>query len=226
MAKIKTSGLVTGITGKLNGSIAMYSGGRTYLRRNAYSQQPNSPNQSKQRNKIVQFSQLWRSYSSAVKSGFNSSVNDYPRQDVFGDTFYLTGYQLANFLNSNLQLIEQPFLTAAPAYVAVNALSTFSTFFTDFQMFVSYTGNAVTNDIVWYASGMVNSKKEVKVSELRKIAIDTQRVVNGNIDLFQAYTDLFPGPVTGKYIQLGYKAVNYSTGNATKIIPVGTILVY
>ena len=70
MAILKLSGIVTKISGKIGGSILGTSNSGSYMKQNSYSQQPNTPKQSIQRQKVGQITQLWRSLSSAQRSAW------------------------------------------------------------------------------------------------------------------------------------------------------------
>jgi hypothetical protein len=117
MAKIKVSNIIIGLSGKLGGCIFAYSPNTQYVKNNAYSQQPNSMAQLRQRYKIGLITQLWRDLNALQRSTFADEIVNYPYLDTFGTVKYLTPFALFSKLNLNRQAVSLPPLTEAPAYI-------------------------------------------------------------------------------------------------------------
>lgn len=119
MALIKLSGLLDKISGKLGGSVLGTSSNGSYIKQNSFSQQPNSPGQSIQRNKIVQASQAWRSTSQAQKDLWALETPNYPYTNRVGVVVNYNAFQLFQFLNQNNFQNGDAILLSPPAFQAV-----------------------------------------------------------------------------------------------------------
>lgn len=99
MTKIKLSGLITAMSGKLGGSILSNTISGTTLKQNSFSQQHPSSAQQIQRTKIYEVNKRWKDTSPSDKANWTAEAVNYPFINNLGDTAYYTGYQLFCKLN-------------------------------------------------------------------------------------------------------------------------------
>ena len=119
MALLKLSGIASKISGKLGGSVFGTSSNGSYVKQNSFSQQPNSPGQSIQRNKIIQASQKWRATTTAQKALWQAESPNYPYINRVGDNVFYNGFQIFQFLNQNNFQNNDPILLTPPVFNAV-----------------------------------------------------------------------------------------------------------
>ena len=132
MAKIKFSAIaVTSILGKAGGTVFSKNKGGAYFKNFVMPSNPQSAAQVAVRNAFGLISQLWRLLTDEQRSGWKSQAANFPYNDVFGDTKYLSGFGLHQQLNLNLTNSGQPTISDAPipqsvygvVFFAANSLS-------------------------------------------------------------------------------------------------------
>ena len=157
MAQIKLTGNVSRISGKLGGNIIGQSSNGSYVKSNSFSQQPNTPKQSIQRNRIIQASQSWRLTSDAQKQLWKDAALDYPYINSVGEVAFYNGFQCFQFLNQNNFINGFPVLLSPPNFVdVVNA--DWSVTINPSNQLIMATSNGVagTNAIVFCAPPVVS----------------------------------------------------------------------
>lgn len=102
MPKIKFSALVSGMSGKANGSVFATNASGAYFRTNSSRVKPQTAVNTIRRGAFTTISQLWRTISFEQQASWNSSAINFPRLNAFGDTVIPSGYQLFMRLNSTL----------------------------------------------------------------------------------------------------------------------------
>ena len=74
------------------------------------------------RNRLTNFSQGWRGLTQGQRDGWNASVSDFAKTDIFGDLRNPTGFNLYQRLNNNLSVVGAAAITAAPLPAAVGVV--------------------------------------------------------------------------------------------------------
>lgn len=82
-----------------------------------------STGQTEARQQLSSFSSGWRGLTQAQRDGWNSAAANFPQQDNLGQTIYLTGAQLYNRCNLNLQLIGEAPIVDAPSPTSFDVLA-------------------------------------------------------------------------------------------------------
>ena len=107
MALVRYGSLVTELSGKLGGHVFQRSAGGSVV--HTLSRPPKWPTPRKlaQQSNFLRIKNLWNTLTPADVANWNAASIDYPQQDPFGNTFYLTAYAL--FIMLNLNLLEGSF---------------------------------------------------------------------------------------------------------------------
>lgn len=108
MARIKFSGVVSEVKGKLNGTVFSRNRGGAYMRNNKSGQTTNSAKSSQVKNKFGSLASRWRSLTVDQQNEWNAAGINYPTVNKFGDTRTPSGYELFMRLNGTLELMGLP----------------------------------------------------------------------------------------------------------------------
>lgn len=111
MARIKFSGVVSEVKGKLNGTVFSRNRGGAYMRNNKSGQTTNSAKSSQVKNKFGSLASRWRSLTVDQQNEWNAAGINYPTVNKFGDTRTPSGYELFMRLNGTLELMSLPIQT-------------------------------------------------------------------------------------------------------------------
>lgn len=114
MPKIKFSALVSGMSGKANGSVFASNNGGAYFRTNASKIKPQTASNAIRKSKFTGVSQSWRSLTSDQQNAWNDSVASFVVQNAFGDNRTPTGYEVFTRLNNTRATINLPLLVNPP----------------------------------------------------------------------------------------------------------------
>ena len=123
MASIKYSALVTGMSGKLNGSVMARNKGGSYVRNKTTPTNPRSTYQQMRRAVFGSVSSAWRGLSQIAIDSWNHIAADYPYTDYWGDQRYLSGHGLHQKLQTNLSTAGYPLLSLPILPVAVTEVT-------------------------------------------------------------------------------------------------------
>lgn len=214
MALLKLSGIASKISGKLGGNIFGTGANGSYVKSNSYSQQPNTPGQSIQRNKIVQASQSWRLTSASQKALWLNEVVNYPYTNRVGDQVFYNAFQLFQYLNQNNFQNGFPVLLSPPAFQAVTNADWFITQDLIGNLVVTTTDGVVGTTVqVWVSPQVVGG---VIPASSRYRFLTNITVLGGqqtsNIEL--AYEDMFGSITLGKFIFAKFKTIVSNNGHS------------
>ena len=192
MALLKLSGIVSAISGKFGGSIFANGSQGNYVKNNAYSQQPASPAQTAQRNKIYLTTQQWRLLTPAQQTLWKNEVVNYPYVNRVGDVVYYNGFQLYNLLNSNRLLIDEaqlstpaPFkIIGAPTYSISNATTS--------GIIIGVLNNVLGNRNIVYATRGLPPNQIPHKKDFRFVAYGGFTGGNYTFPITAQYLNLFP----------------------------------
>lgn len=215
MAKIKLTGGFDKLSGKLGGSIFGYSSNGNYIKQNSFSQQPNSPKQSIQRNRIIQASQSWRLTSLAQKNLWENEVVNYPYINAVGDLSFYNGFQLFQFLNQNNFVNGFPILLSPPPFAAV-VNANWSVLVNPANQLIMSTTNGAngTTAVVYCAPPQILGKVPRPTSFLKTLEIT---VTGGSqaAGLENAYEQVFGFQSGSKVVWAKIKTIVNNNGNTT-----------
>jgi len=122
MAKIQFSSLVNDVRNKQGGTVFSKVRFGAINRRKVSPVQPRTPFQTTVRALFTLLSQRWATQLTAVqRAGWIALAQAHPRSDVFGNQIILTGLQMYQSLNRNLQTISVAIIDDPPASLSVGA---------------------------------------------------------------------------------------------------------
>ncbi len=217
MAKVKFSGLIEKMSGKLGGSIFVNSSQGGYIKQNAYSQQHATEKQSAQRTQIYQTSQIWRTLSPAQIAVWEAAIPNYPFTNNVGEAQYYTAYQLFNYLNqvglsAELDIILVPdeyYGTPTPANALTDTTGTTTTL---------VLSNLVNdNKIIVYASPYQSTTAPPPISRFRKITVLTADTTISDYSIGAQYVTVFPNQPIGTYFWVYTKQVGYLNNSPSSL---------
>lgn len=215
MALIKLTGGLLKISGKLGGSIFGTSSNGSYVKQNSFSQQPNTPKQSIQRNRIIQASQSWRLTSPAQKQLWSDEVVNYPYENAVGDIVFYNGFQLFQFLNQNNFINGFPVLLSPPVFVPVVNADWFVTTNPSSQLIVGTTNGVSGTKAIVFCARAFSGGVSPSASTYRKTLEVTMSGGSQSAGLEAAFVNVF-GPQAGNvYVWVKIKTVVSNNGNIT-----------
>jgi len=212
MASIKFGAFLTDMRGKIGGSVFSKNKNGAYAKNKVTPSNPQSGAQMAVRNLLAGFAQQWRTLTETVRQGWIDGAVNFPRTNVFGDSYTLSGNMLFNSLNSNLAKIGISPITACPspkgvsARVIDNVTATATTLDVEIGTAIATSDKAIVRATVGLSAGVNNFK-----SKLRDIAIvDTSST--STLDVIADYTAKFGAPVASTAIGVALVVVNKTTG--------------
>jgi hypothetical protein len=216
MAKFKVSALITGISGKLGGIIFGYSSNGTTARTNNWSQQPASPRQTIQRQKIYWASQMWRTLSLADKATWSAASVNYPRTNVFGDTFYFNGFQVFQFLNQNLIQVGSAINTTAPTFVAVSLPTIGLISSVPGQLQMTFSGCSNNTIIRIYATNQMVNPMNLGIAHYQLVDTFNASASTSGRSFGNQWQAVFGSLISGQYVFAVIKVLASPSGNTTE----------
>lgn len=216
MASIKYSALVTGMSGKLNGSVLARNRGGNYIRNKTTPLNPQTSAQQNVRSRLSSVSIAWGALTPSQRNGFNELAELHPYTDYWGDQRYLTGKNMFTKLNLNLLAGGENTIQEAPVLDEVPFIE------------VDGVAAAVGDDIIFTTNvSTVPSGYVLRVFATEPLPatigfvknryrdIGTAVVASGDADITTAYESVFRELVPsdeGKKIHLRAFLLNESTG--------------
>lgn len=121
MAKVAFSALVADLRNKVGGNVFTKVRSGAMVRIKVSPTQPRTAAQTAVRSNFTALSKSWDTITQAQRNGWIALAASLPQKDIFGNTYYMTGIQLYQQLNRNLQSISVATISDAPASVSVGA---------------------------------------------------------------------------------------------------------
>ena len=224
MALLKLGGLITKISGKIGGQIMGTSNSGNYIKSNSYSQNPNTPNQSRQKAKIGLISQLWRNLTQAQRNAWESGTTDYPYINRVGDTVFYTGFSLFNKLNLNRQVLELPPNLSIPTFTPISLPN-----FTISQnpsnvLIITWSSGVIGSTISIFTALYQDSSLNPKKSNFLLTKIYTLPSASGSIGIETDYENIFGVIPSNSYVFARIKAYDTNSGNVTEFSDIDSVL--
>lgn len=123
MALIKLTAIVDNISGKLNGTVFSRNKGGHYMRSKSMPSNPRTSFQGAVRARFGAIAQLWGSLTEAQRDAWRAMASEFPYRNRLGDTKILSGFALHQKLNTNLAIIDQPFVSNPPDPISPPSVS-------------------------------------------------------------------------------------------------------
>ena len=229
MALIKYSALVTGMSGKINGSVAARNKGGDYLRNKTTPVNPQTPAQQLARAQFGGVSSQWRSLTPRQVDAWNDAAGNFPYTNIFGDKKFLNGLQLFTQLNFNLTLVgtaniaEPPIPEGAGSIVLSNV--NFNATTTSISLvYDNVEPSSATRLVLEATRTMVGNTRFYKNSFVRITTINDPHS-EVPTDTFDAYVAVFGTPIVGGNVAFRISAINNATGERTVGSVMNTVIV-
>jgi len=222
MAKIQFSSVVGDARNKIGGSVFTKVRFGAMVRRKVSPVQPRTSRQTTVRALLTLLSKRWGStLTAAQRAGWESLAGSYPRTDVFGNSYTLTGLQMYTALNRNLQLIGVTIIDDAPASLSVGSpgsITATATIGTPNVLDVTPVTDPAAGEVpVVFAARPVSAGRKFITSLLRYIFQDAAATA-GPYDAVSEYEAKFGTMVAGQNISVGLIYINNSTGAASHMV--------
>ena len=119
------------MSGKLGGHVFARNRGGSYVRTKVTPTNPQTTAQSGVRAVLTALSQAWRALTQAQITAWNSAVQSFPRNNVFGEPKTLSGHQLYVGLNAQLEAAGQATISSPPLPVGADAVESLTAAFAE-----------------------------------------------------------------------------------------------
>jgi len=216
MGLIKYSGLLTGIWGKLNGSVFTRNRSGSIIKNKSTPHNPQSGGQTRNRASMTFLSRKWRELTFTQRNNWNDLSELIVLHNYWGDSYSPSGFNLFCRLNQNLFLISEPYIWDAPLQVDVPVLS--DVFCNPVQVGVAnmmfrFQDQVTDSDIIHiiYASPGISAGKYYNKSNFKIIG----SIPAGTANQFQAYslfTNAYSIPRLNQKIFFKLRAISKTTG--------------
>lgn len=224
MALLKLSGIITKISGKIGGSILGTSNNGSYIKQNSYGQQNASPQQSKQRQKIGLITQGWRSLTITQQNLWKADVSNYPYVNRVGDTVNYTGYQLFNYINLNLKVVNVASRVVPAAFVAsFTPTVTMSALYGGDFTYI-FTANAANQSMILYYTRPLKNNLVPKESDYLNFVYFNMPAGNPQVNIWGLIILQFPSLMVGDIMWSYVVSINKVTGiRGVATIPIRSV---
>jgi hypothetical protein len=219
MAKIKYSALVSGMRGKLNGSVMSSNRSGDYIRNKVTPTNPQTASQVQKRSYMTLFSQAWRALSEAQRQAWQGAVSSWSTTDVFGDVKNPTGSTLFTKLNIRLANVDQGPIDVPPLQEGVDLLAldsvtvdatTSEIELTSFPGTVPTNANLIIEATPGMSPGIYNANNKFRIIK----TLAASATVGGNI--YADYAAKFGAPVAGQKIFFRIRTININTAEVSQ----------
>lgn len=188
MTKIKYSALVSGMSGKMQGTVMSRNLGGAYMRNNSSKVKPQTASNSVRKTLFSGTAQLWRNLTIEQQDSWRDAVINFPKTNWAGDVVYLSGYQLFMRLNSTRATIGYSPLETPPTPPTIPSFGETEINVSEDYQFIP---NRAIANYVTPAGGAVQKINATAYN-------DGNSVLNNTF--FAVRIDLSKTPITGSFI--------------------------
>lgn len=218
MALIKYSALVAEMRNKLNGSVLSKNKAGNYVRNKITPVNPQTSYQQNVRSGFGNLSSSWRGLSETDRRAWDAAAPQFPYTNIFGDTKYLSGFQLYMKLNNNLAQIGEAPISAPPAPVEFPAFE-MSDLVLAFPSTVTFNIDPATLPsgfgLIVYATGSITPGKTFIKNQYRLLG--NPGVTAGTVTLSTLWAERFGIETIGN--KVGVRAALISTTSGQIGVP-------
>lgn len=222
MAKFTPGAIISEIRGTIASTTFSKNAAGAIIRNRVVPINRNTTAQSNQRQVFANVSSSWRGLSEAQRNSWIAAAPDFPYQDSLGQTKYLSGAQLHEKLNLNLEVIGQPAISTAPSQTSFPAFelgaitataSAFTAAFTPTPVPAGYTA-------VFYATRPLSAGKSFVNKSDFKLVQTEDAAEASPADLFTNYESIVSSLTgqTGKKIFVEMRLIETATGIASTTV--------
>lgn len=159
MPKIKFSALVSGMSGKANGSVFATNNGGAYFRTGASKIKPKTAANSVRKSLFTGVSQAWKTLTAEQQTAWNNSVKSFIVKNSFGDNRTPTGYEVFTRLNNTRATYSLPLLVNPPIPRDLPAVGELNLDFPDlFQFYPNFAGTNFNQNVPTAATYFYNEE--------------------------------------------------------------------
>jgi hypothetical protein len=227
MAKVKFTGFLADMRGKLNGSVFARNRGGQYVRTKVTPLNPQSIAQVTARNLLTGLAQGFRSLSENEITAWNQAVTQWQTTDIFGDLVSPTGLALYVRLNANIANAGGTAITSPPAPTGAAALITLGLVadVSGDTFDVSFTPATVPANHTMYIESTTMLSPGINNANSRFRFIGTAASAAASpVDAFAFQTAKFGSLVAGQKAYVRCKFINKVTGEVSLALKASAIV--
>lgn len=228
MAKVKFSALISGMSGKLNGSVFAKNRGGAYIRNKVTPSNPSTSYQISVRAILADLAAAFRTLGQASIAAWNGAVSQWATTDVFGDLKNPSGINLYVRLNANIAKVGGTAITVPPAPLGTDLvlLDGVTADVSDSEILLDSPSNAVPagHALLIEATPCMSagiSNANGKFRQIHTIAAGQ----DPNADIFVQWSDKFGALVAGQKLFVRVSTVRLATGEQSQKPTVSTVVV-
>lgn len=211
--KIKWGALVVDGRGKLGGHVASKNRSGAYLRTKVSPDNPQTKDQMLRRSELAQLSSGWSQLTEEQRAAWNAAVDNFKRDNVFGDNVKPTGKNLYTGLNLNLLQINKAIITTPPEPQEIQDIGEFTGQIDPQDGLEIATNASAIDDLKIYATGSLSKGTSFVKNRLRFIGVITAGDT-GPFKIDQMYTERFGTATAGQKIGIKVVSVSAISGQA------------
>lgn len=227
MAKIKYSALVTGMSGKLNGSVMARNRAGSYVRNKTTPVNPQTDYQVAVRNRLAGQSAQWRGLTEFQRQSWIEAVDDWSNTNIWGDLVKPTGQNLFIKVNTSILNAGGSVLSLPPNKVGAEPVTEFSATndISDSELILTFATAPVpaNHALVVEATAGVSAGISYMKNRYRQISVLPATTATGE-NVFSDYVAKFGTPEAGKKVGLRVRMVNILTGETS--LPLSTTIIW
>ena len=219
MSKIKWGALVVDGRGKLGGHVLTKTRSGATIRTKVTPTNPQTGAQAAARSRLGGNSQAWKSLSEEDRRSWNEAASQTAKTNIFGDQYFPTGKNLFTGLNSNLMLIGNAPLEAAPELVEIPVIVEMNATITGETNVITITGvfegDRPDARVVIEATQMLSPGVYNPSGKFRVIGNFTSQSFEVGIVVTADYIAKFGAVIDGKKIFFRAYAISATTGQTS-----------
>lgn len=229
MAKILLGATIGDARGSAGATVYSKNQFGAYIRQKVSPVQPRTPRQTQVRQQFSNMSKRWASVlTDSQRNGWLGLAAANPQPDVFGNPQILTGLQMYQLVNRNLQEIGVVIVDAAPANLAVTPLVTL-TLAADsvgLTMTATFTATplAATDLLLVSASPQLSAGRRF-VKPFLRVLVASAAAQASPFNIFAAYIAAHGALVLGKRIGIGARVIRNTNGAGSPLFIATTLVV-
>lgn len=140
MPKIKFSTLVSGVSGKSNGSVFGTNNAGSYFRTNGSKIKPNTASNSRRKSLFSQVAGSWRNLTEEEQTAWNNAVRNFVVKNSFGDNRTPSGYEVYSRINNALLERGSEMVSMPPSPRSMPSIADLETVSPDFFLYMPSNG--------------------------------------------------------------------------------------
>lgn len=189
MAKFTPGAIISEIRGTIASTTFSKNAAGAIIRNRVVPINRNSTAQANQRQVFSNISSAWRGLTDAQRNSWIAAAPDFPYQDSLGQTKFLSGAQLYEKLNLNLNVIGEESISTAPSQTSFPSIDLGTITVTDAAFTAAFTPDPVPAGFaaVFYATRPLSAGKSfVNKSDFKFVQFEDPAAASP-ADLFAAY---------------------------------------